>query len=407
MQDRAADNSRATHSPIAPSIPPHSSKSAQSPKKPVPVWYRLDDFELSHSERALLKAMYKFTRGGIMFYASFKKVARRASLSPKTVKRLIKGYVDKRNGSRHRGLRERGILTEVAEAGDGKKAATYRMNEGALVPLPRMLEPVQQELPGIIPAPKIGVPQPPVSDETPVRLGDTVTPKQPASDGGHGVQSLGGHRDPVRLGDTVSTCLGDTVSPDLRFRSEDPRALNPSGFAKPKTGTAEQTVPRIDVIFSEADFDEFLKVADESEPKELDRWMSRRTGLTGDGPAVFTIRFSQAITDDHRKFVAACCEVGKFPEDDASEAPEEAHEQQRFLWVCGRTGITPERGHWLLRLDHFRFLWAVAEAPGFFDGLVEWCRTFDTNPATGEVAPSTNRNGDDDVYREDRVGAMN
>jgi hypothetical protein len=235
MSDRAtlpSDNSRAsTPDSIEPrhppSIPPLSSKSAPSPAKPVPVWYRLDDFELSHSERALLKAMFKFTHGGIMFYASLPKVARRASLSPKTVKRLIRGYVDPRNGRRNRGLLERGILTEVAEAGDGKKTATYRMNHDALVPVPRMLEAVQQELPGVIPVPKVGVAQPPVSDETPVRLGVTVTPSSPASDGGHGVLPLGGHGDPGRLGDTVSTRLGDTVSPDLRFREVEPLELKP------------------------------------------------------------------------------------------------------------------------------------------------------------------------------------
>jgi hypothetical protein len=163
---------------------------------PLPIRYRLDDFELSHSERALLRAMFKFTRGGIMFYASFKKVGRLAGLSPKTVKRLINGYVDKRNGRRRRGFLERGILTRRDDK--SKKTGTYQINEDALIPLPRILEAVQQELPGVIPEPKVGPPQQTISDEAPrpVRLGDTVS---------------------SRLGDTVSSHLGDTVSPDFRF----------------------------------------------------------------------------------------------------------------------------------------------------------------------------------------------
>jgi hypothetical protein len=170
-----------------------------------------------------------------MFFAGLRKVARRASLSLATAKRLIHGYVDRRSGRRHRGLLERGILSLVAEAGHGKKAATYQMNQDALVPLPRTLEAVQQELPGIIPAPKVGVPQPPVSDETPVRLGGTVTPYSPACDGGHGEPSLGAHGEPSlgahgeppHLGVTVSHHLGLTVSPDLRFREVEPLDLNP------------------------------------------------------------------------------------------------------------------------------------------------------------------------------------
>jgi hypothetical protein len=167
-------------------------------RPPTPIRYRLDDFELSHSERALLRAMYKLTRGGIMFFAALKKVARLAGCSKRTASRLINGYTDTRTGSRYRGLLERGILTLMAEAGSGKKAATYRINEDALIPLPRMLEPVQQELPGIIPEPKVAPPQQPVSDETPC----PATCETPC---------------PAYLEDTVSRRLEDTVSPDLRF----------------------------------------------------------------------------------------------------------------------------------------------------------------------------------------------
>jgi hypothetical protein len=163
-----------------------------------PLRYRLDDFELSHSERALLRAMYKLTRGGIMFFAALKKVARLAGCSKRTASRLINGYTDKRTGSRYRGFLERGILTLIAEAGSGKKAATYRINEDALIPLPRMLELVQQELPGIIPEPKVAPPQQPVSDETPC----PATCETPC---------------PAYLEDTVSRRLEDTVSSDLRF----------------------------------------------------------------------------------------------------------------------------------------------------------------------------------------------
>jgi|GEM_PF-5075752 len=175
-----------------------SSPPTAAPTKPVPIRYRLDDFELSHSERALLRAMYKLTRGGIMFFASLPKVARLAGISKRTASRLINGYTDKRTGSRYRGLVARGILTLVAEAGSAKKAATYRINEDALIPLPRMLEPVQQELPGIIPEPKVAPAQPPVSDETPC----PATCGTPC---------------PAHLEDTVSRHLQDTVSSDFRF----------------------------------------------------------------------------------------------------------------------------------------------------------------------------------------------
>lgn len=96
----------------------------------LPHQARLDYYSLSHAERSLLRAMCSCSPpAGLTVWLSEENLGVRANLSRKHVQRLIHGWKDERNGTKHMGLKARGILTEVAKANRGRRRpATYRVN---------------------------------------------------------------------------------------------------------------------------------------------------------------------------------------------------------------------------------------------------------------------------------------
>lgn len=158
-----------------------------------PLRARLHWYQLSAAEFTLLTAMCEACSDGSVVFAAIPRLAAYARLSPRHVRRLIHGYIDKRTGNRVKGFLERGILTQLAAPGSRKRTATYRINEDALHPAPTMRpylsEAAQQKLPGILKPAKVGVPQRPIGDETPSSRTlcppstDTVSAKP-----GHGVR---------------------------------------------------------------------------------------------------------------------------------------------------------------------------------------------------------------------------
>ena len=124
----------------------------REPKRP-PLEARLAQYQLTKTELTLLRAMVEKSWDGLgqKVYASYDTLARWAKCCERTVRRLIEGYTDTRNGQHHRGLIERGILTR---RDDG-----LYLNEAALPIDPRVKSYLdrssrrrpakQMELPGI------------------------------------------------------------------------------------------------------------------------------------------------------------------------------------------------------------------------------------------------------------------
>jgi hypothetical protein len=137
--------------------------------------------------------MCEASSDGSKVYAAIPRLAAYAKLSRRHVARLIHGYLDPRTGKRSKGFLERGILTLLAPAGTRFRTAIYQINEEALHLNPRMQpyldEAAQQQLPGILKPPKIGILETPVTDAAPP---STWTPCPPSPvtvsmDSGHGV----------------------------------------------------------------------------------------------------------------------------------------------------------------------------------------------------------------------------
>lgn len=104
-----------------------------------PLRARLHWYKLTVSEFALLTAMVEHCSDGCFIYPSIRRLAAYSKLSIRQVERLIHGYVDRRREKRTPGLKERGILTELAPAnGSKRRAATYQLNENALTLDPKM-----------------------------------------------------------------------------------------------------------------------------------------------------------------------------------------------------------------------------------------------------------------------------
>jgi hypothetical protein len=121
-------------------------------KRP-PLQARLLYYELTKSERALLRAMVEHAPEGAPMEASPETYAETSGLSVRHIWNLIHGW--NRNGRHTAGLLERRILTEQSEAKrwPHPKPAVYTFNEFALRLRPRVLARleagVQQTLPGI------------------------------------------------------------------------------------------------------------------------------------------------------------------------------------------------------------------------------------------------------------------
>ena len=169
--------------------------------------------------------MREHSSDGQHVFPSRERLAAYAKLSTKTVHRLLYGYVDKRSGKRHRGLCERGIVSELAKPRRFRNSAKYRINVDALSADPRVTphlerdreRAAQMKLPGIVKSPKPGIPQQPISDMP--------------SPMGHSVQ-----------------CTWDTVSDDHGTRcpldpkaSIDPKAFDPGALAKALIEAIQQT----------------------------------------------------------------------------------------------------------------------------------------------------------------------
>ena len=136
-----------------------------------PLHAQLQRSDLAKSELLLLQAMREHSSDGQHVFASRERLAAYAKLSTKTVHRLLYGYVDKRSGKRHRGLCERGIVSELAKPHRFKNSAKYRINVHALSVDPRVKpyldRSAQMRLPGVVKPAKSGIPHPPISDAPP------------------------------------------------------------------------------------------------------------------------------------------------------------------------------------------------------------------------------------------------
>ena len=138
---------------------PDKDKSA-SPRQPgqrehrrPPLRARLQRCVLTKTELTLLEAMveHSWAKDGQDVFASYDRLGAWAKCCTRTVRRLIEGYTDTRNGLHHDGLLERGILI--------RKDGHYYLNEAALPIDPRVKSYLdrsrqrrpakQMELPGI------------------------------------------------------------------------------------------------------------------------------------------------------------------------------------------------------------------------------------------------------------------
>jgi hypothetical protein len=132
------------------------------------LFYKL----LTSNELLLSLAMLENSGGtGEFIWPSIERLAAYTKLDPRTVQRLIHGYMDGRDGNRRKGFRERGVLIELAPPNGAKHTtATYRFNLEALHDDPLMRRYprpwVQTILPGI---------RRPVINGEPIP-GDTVSP---------------------------------------------------------------------------------------------------------------------------------------------------------------------------------------------------------------------------------------
>jgi hypothetical protein len=114
---------------------------------------RLLYYDLTKSQRALLRAMHEHAPEGALWEASLETYADVSGLSPRHIYNLIHGWV--RNGRRTAGFLELGVLKCVRKAKrwPHPKPAAYDFNEYALCLRPKLLKRLeagtQQTLPGI------------------------------------------------------------------------------------------------------------------------------------------------------------------------------------------------------------------------------------------------------------------
>jgi hypothetical protein len=172
-------------------------------RKLPPLHARLFRYQLDATELHLLRTMLEFNSEGTLMWPSLKTLSIFSKLSEKQIKRLIRGWTNKRTGTRTAGLLERGILTELTPANSKRmrKPASYRLNEAALVPDPEVTAYLEAQerrnatLPGI---------------ELPAGPGDPIRPRQKSLPGVRpGATSRQKH---MRWG-TQALSIGDTVSP--------------------------------------------------------------------------------------------------------------------------------------------------------------------------------------------------
>lgn len=120
----------------------------------LPPKARLEYYVLSRKDRDVLRAMLSFNRTGAEIFPAVPTLAEEAELSVKTVQRSINGY-KREDGKKVPGLRDRGILLELAPARGGKnpRAASYRINWEAFTVNPAKVGEIerrlQKTLPGI------------------------------------------------------------------------------------------------------------------------------------------------------------------------------------------------------------------------------------------------------------------
>jgi hypothetical protein len=193
---------------------------------------RLDYYELTNGERALLRAMCASSKDGQQVGASGRRdekgrregslewLAMRSGLSKRQVWRLLNGY--KREGREVKGLEARGLITKLAEANEKYfRPAIWRINWFAFEPdaekIPYLESRMQRELPGIE---RAASPEHTLPSESTTSMGAPVAsdavenPVEIAPTHGHGVH---GAIDTVSMGyghgvhgamDTVSTNIG-------------------------------------------------------------------------------------------------------------------------------------------------------------------------------------------------------
>lgn len=120
--------------------------------KQVSPQARLDYFELSHVEKAILRAMCSYSRDGIHLSKSLQAIASRARVHRDTVRRFLNGHT--KHGVKVRGSKDRGLITETAPAKKREmKPAVLRINWEAFAIDPRMFgileKQMQMNLPGM------------------------------------------------------------------------------------------------------------------------------------------------------------------------------------------------------------------------------------------------------------------
>jgi hypothetical protein len=120
----------------------------------LPLGARLKYYQLSKGERFVLQAMLDCSRDtGELIFATKETLAELAGVDEKTVHNAIHGY-KRKDGTRQVGLKDRGILSQLAAPKRGKhKAVTYRINWEAFVIDPQQTgaieERLQETLPGM------------------------------------------------------------------------------------------------------------------------------------------------------------------------------------------------------------------------------------------------------------------
>jgi hypothetical protein len=180
---------------------------------------------------------------GSVLWPSLARISAYSKLSLKQVKRVIRGWDEKKRDPetkawivvrRHRGLVERGILTEIAPFSKrDQRPTTYRLNEAALSVDPKMVpyirEEDQQELPGIDLSAIPGKPIRPRQKTLP----GMRTRRAPGQKSLPGISTASGHHAPCDQMDTQVTVSPD-CPPGLRSPCpEPPDTVTPDYLLKP------------------------------------------------------------------------------------------------------------------------------------------------------------------------------
>lgn len=221
---------------------------AKDEPKEIPLHARLFWYQLEPLELLALKGMVEHCWDGSCIWMSIPRLAAYTKISEKQLQRIIGGYDERRKDEvsgtwnvvqHHRGLVERGILTQLAKEKPAKRRpATYRLNEAALSLDPKMRGYISEERQGILP----GVDRRPVP-------GEKVRPRQKTFPGMHRAERPRQRElqippdtvSPVARGTLPTQCRQspDTVSPDSLHESLRTCVYGSNGFSGLKSNQKE------------------------------------------------------------------------------------------------------------------------------------------------------------------------